>query len=483
MKKLRTPLSIMLAVVMLLTCAIGISAWSVAKETWDAAWAGSAEDIGAAVTMTPGSDDTERIIFWYADSQNGELILYNSDNAPVARYVSKPIATPQGDYRHCVQIYDLDTKSSYTYICKSGDWESDRYEIAATDTDAFTAVYVTDIHVGYEEDDEYEIRNDSYYFNETLIAAYNKAASRNTPLSLILSGGDQATDGMRIEYEGIVANDFIKSIPFAPCIGNHDRKSVDYKYFNPIQTGTVDMAVQSYVGTDYYFTKGDALFMVFDSNNISMGDHYKFTQKAVSENPDAKWRIAIFHHDLYSARIPHRESENQWLRLMWAPLADEFGFDLCLTGHSHYYTVSNVMFNNKTVTDVKNGATITDAEGTIYLVSGSINNPRGETEEIGLSENIGHDVLTQEKIYNLLDISENSIVINSYTVESDQCIGTITIKKTSDEGGHNYSSPAAWYYPAVKVISGIAGVINNIGRYYDNIELGFEIPFFEGIFG
>ena len=62
-------------------------------------------------------------------------------------------------------------------------------------------------------------------------------------------------------------------------------------------------------------------------------------------------------------------------------------------------------------------------------------------------------------------------------------IGSITIEKTTDEGGHVYKTPAKWYYPIIDVISFIAGFVNNIGRYYDNTQLGFKIPLFEGLFG
>ena len=205
-------------------------------------------------------------------------------------------------------------------------------------------------------------------------------------------------------------------------------------------------------------------------------------KKAVEANEDVKWRVAMFHHDLYSARIESRESENALLRLMWAPIADEFGIDLCLLGHSHYYTISNVLYNNKTVEATENGGKVTDAEGTVYMVSGSVNRPRDD-EDIGLSENIGHAYLTQEKIYNLIDFSEDSIVINSYTVESDENIGSLTIEKTTNEGGHNYRTIGRLYYPLVSVIGFIANIFTNIGDAYDNRQQGFKIPFFEGLFG
>ena len=133
-------------------------------------------------------------------------------------------------------------------------------------------------------------------------------------------------------------------------------------------------------------------------------------------------------------------------------------------------------------TSTQNGGKVTNPEGTVYMVSGSINNPRND-DDIGLSENIGHSYLTEEKIYNLIDFSEDSIVINSYVLESDEKIGSLTSEKTTDEGGHTYKTPAKWYYPLIDVISFIAGFINNIGRYYDNTQLGFKIPLFEGLFG
>lgn len=483
MKKFRTPLSVLLAAILMLSSTLCFSASALDKTVWDAAWAENTGEIAAAVTMTPASNDSDRYISWYSASDSGAVTVKSEDSSTFGTFEAEAVATPQGDYRLVAYISNLEEGKTYTYTCQSGEWTSESYTIAPYDADSFTAVYVSDIHVSYSETDETSIRDNAYTLNETLIAAANKASAKGSTLDLILSGGDQASEGMRIEYEGVVANGFMKTIPFAPCIGNHDRKSVDYRYFNAIQYGTVDMAVKSYVGTDYYFVKGDVLFMVIDSNNISMGDHEKFVKKAVNENPDIKWRVAIFHHDLYSGRMPNRESENRWLRLMWAPIADKYGFDLCLLGHSHYYTISNVMYNNKTVATVENNATLTDPNGTIYMVTGSINRPREANEDIPLSENIGHAVLTEEKIYNLIDFSEDSIVLNSYTVESDECIGSITIEKTTNEGGHSYSTPAAWYYPLVKVISAIAGIINNIGRFYDNTQLGFDIPLFDGIFG
>ncbi len=461
---------------------LSASAADFSQAMWNSYFVETSPEIAAAITMTPGSNETERYISWYSASNEGKVILTN-DLGDETQFAASAKQTAQGDYRLMAKIEGLNPEAAYSYRCVSGEFESEKYIISPTD-DEFTAMYVTDVHVmqgKYENEPERSVRETAYVFNQTVAAAQKKALSNGNTLDLILSAGDQASDGARREYTGAAASPFVRSIPFATSIGNHDRKSVDYRFFT-FQPNAADMIIQSYVGTDYWFTKGDALFLIIDSNNTSMGDHRRFVKEAVEANPDIKWRVAVFHHDLYSARIPHRESENGLLRAMWAPVADEFGFDLCLLGHSHYYTVSNVLYNNKTVEKTSSGATLTNPKGTVYMVSGSLNNPRND-DEIGLSENIGHAYLTDEKIYNLIDFSSDSIKINSYTVESDQNIGSLTIEKTSNQGGHSYSTPAKWYYPAIEFISAIVSVVNNLGMYMDYIDLGFDVPLFNGMFG
>ncbi|MBQ3603468.1 MAG: metallophosphoesterase family protein [Clostridia bacterium] len=478
MKTFRNSFAAVLAVIMLFTCTFAANA--VSKEVWDSNWTAKQEDINAAVVMTPGADETQRVISWYSDSDNGKVVLYDILGADHI-FNAGATATPDGDYRLSATVTDLLPGREYSYICKSGDWESDTYTFTTIDDAAFTAVYMTDIHVSFDKTPENSVRDTAYNLDLVLETAVNKAASKGSTLDLVLSAGDQASDGLREEYVGVTANKYLKEIPMAFCIGNHDRKSADYNYFHVAKPNTIDMGLKSYTGTDYAFVKGNVLFLMIDTNNTSMAGHREFIQNAVNTYPDTKWRVAVFHHDLYSGRIESRESENAFLRLMWAPVADEFGFDLCLTGHSHYYTISNVMYNNKTVAPVENGGKITDPAGTVYMVSGSINNPR--TDADGLSKNIGHAVLTEEKIYNLIDFSANSIVINSYTVESDECIGSLTIEKTSNAGGHSYSSPMSWLNKVIDVISAIACIVNNIGRYYDYTQLGFDIPLFDGLLG
>ena len=268
----------------------------------------------------------------------------------------------------------------------------------------------------------------------------------------------------------------------ATTIGNHDLKGAEYKTFSNLPNEYEKADVSSYIGDDYWFVKGDVLFLVVDSNNASGADHYKFVKKAVESNPDVKWKVMMAHHDLYSGRIPHRESENELLRLIWAPIVDEFGIDLVLLGHSHYYTVSNVLRNNKIVAPLE--SEMVDPNGTIYMVSCSINRPRGD-DEIGLNEEIGFDYLTEEPTYNILTCSEDSITVESYEVGDEEPFNSYTITKTTKDGGHENDTSffLNLFNRLVRFIGKIVAFFGNIGRLYDLREDGFDVKIIDGLLG
>ena len=139
--------------------------------------------------------------------------------------------------------------------------------------------------------------------------------------------------------------------------------------------------------------------------------------------------------------------------MIWGPIADEFGIDLVLLGHSHYYTVTNVIHNNKTVSPLE--STMTDAEGTVYMVSGSITRPRDD-DEIGLNGDwIGFvdadDYLDSAAISTLVEVLRASktniaqmksyIVNEDYTIRLNQSTGTKAISVASEPPAATTVSP------------------------------------------
>ena len=94
----------------------------------------------------------------------------------------------------------------------------------------------------------------------------------------------------------------------ATTIGNHESKGTDYKfhYNNP---NSDDNLGSTNSGSDYYFSYGDVLFISLNSNNRNTVEHKELLKKAVASHKDAKWKVVMFHHDIYGSGQPHSDTD------------------------------------------------------------------------------------------------------------------------------------------------------------------------------
>lgn len=472
MKKI---LSLALAV-MLCFSAVSVAS-ATTQEDWNTYW--SEDESQHGVIMFAGSDETERNFSWYSAKESTPSVEVTVSGGVTKTFTGYCVKTYSGDYANKVTATGLEAGKEYSYVCKSEGYTSETYTFRTEDDKSFSAIYVTDVHVSYDDENADSLKNCSLNFNNVIESAMEK----NDDISLLLSAGDQASLGLECEYKAYSASPYLRTISAATAFGNHDRKAVDYKTFKNVPNEKTNNLVGEYNTMDYWFVKGDVLFMVMNSNNGSGIDHHNFVKAAVKANPDVKWRVMMFHHDLQGGRIESREDENKFLRLLWGPICDEFNIDLVLLGHSHYYTVSAPVYDGEKVGTIEANGTITDPAGTVYMVSGSINRPRelsdGEIPPLG--SNIAIDKLTSEKIYNVIDFSEDSITVKSYTLESNEMFNSYTIAKTSQQGGHP-SKLAAFYQPIIRFIGTVFAFFNNFSAYDRVKGYGFEVKLGEFIF-
>lgn len=112
-------------------------------------------------------------------------------------------------------------------------------------------------------------------------------------------------------------------VKFYATLGNHDDPDIERNY-KPYNMN----------GNRYYtLKKGDVEFFVLDSNYMDP------TQLAWLQNElkssTAKWKIAYFHHPLYSDGKFHGPDLDLRARLM--PIFVQYGVNLVLSGHDHVY--------------------------------------------------------------------------------------------------------------------------------------------------
>ena len=462
-------LSIILVITMLFTLAI--PSFAVSKEEWQKLWESDSSDAG--IIMFVGSNESERNFSWYSSSEgeNSVIISNNEDLSSPEIFKGTQFNSVEGNVVNKVTVTGLEENTTYYYKCVSPNFESKVYSFKTDGGAEFSAMYVTDVHItAIDDENENSLRDTSYRFHETV----KDALSKNKDISLILSAGDQATEGLESEYRAFTASNLLKRMTVATAMGNHDRKGAAYKDFKNVPNEDTEASIRSYNGTDYWFTKGDALFLVMDSNSGNAMAHADFVKRAVEANPDVKWKIMMFHHDLYSGRIEHRESENKLLRTIWGPIADEFGIDLVLLGHSHYYTITDVLYKNVRVEKLQ--SEMVDPKGTIYAVSCSLGRPRDD-DDMGLNEEwIGEEYLTDTATYFILDFDENSITVNSYELGENLPINTFKITKTTTDGGHE----KVGFFTSVKdgvvrFLGAIYTIFNNFNSYDDLKEHGYDV--------
>ena len=424
---------------------------------------------GKAIYISPGADDTEIRITWYGGKDGVDPtvnVSKNQDMSDSVSFVGTIHSNEKVERSNHVTVTGLEKGETYYYVCSDGTTDSEvkSFNTVAEGED-FSAIYVSDIHITGETYDDSILSQSVQMWNNVLVEATGREN-----ISLILSGGDQATEGRPWEYYGLYTPELLKSIPFATAIGNHDVKRYTYDALANYPNTKTDNMSKSLIHGDYYFLKGNALFLVIDSTNSSAADHYKFVKNAVENNPNAKWKIMIFHHDLYGGHIESRESENKLLRALFTPIIDKFQIDLVLTGHSHNFSRSHVIYRGDITENLDGKTSVTDPQGTIYLTNGTLRiDPESENQEDIInsdikSEFIATDYITDTKaIYNILTFTEDSLTIKSYTYGSESSFTEFTINKTSVQGGHP-DKPVQLWFTVGKYLGTIYNVINNISR-------------------
>ena len=119
-------------------------------------------------------------------------------------------------------------------------------------------------------------------------------------------------------YESLIA----AGVRFYAALGNHDKPSnVSYPRFN--------MGGERY----YTFARDDVRFLVLDTNLLDP-KQLAWAEATLSAARES-WRIAVFHHPIYSDGKRH--GSNIELRVVLEPLFVRYNVSVAFTGHEHIY--------------------------------------------------------------------------------------------------------------------------------------------------
>lgn len=470
-------------------------------EQWKNNWAAYSSNY-EHVSLTPGADETQLNYAWYSHTVETPKVRVatkqNMDGATEFEGTQTEAVTIDGVkyYSNKVIVKNLKADTNYYYqVMQNGKWQ-DAEAYTTKSFSEFSFLYVGDPQIGASKNqtsteqekmvsagnevsstaaDNLAARNDGYNWNNIL----NDAVKDHSDVSFIVSAGDQVNAGKNErEYAAYLGADALTSLPVATTIGNHDSVSNQYSlhFNNPNAFSSSDanyIQGQTEAGTDYYYSYGNVLFIVLDTNNYNCATHENVMKKAISENKDAKWRIVVFHQDIFGSGYDHSDSDGMVLRTQLTPLMDKYDIDVVLQGHDHTYSrtyqlqgdgkdhtaygkdvdmksADYITQNNcyQIVDDTESG-TVVNPKGTVYLEANSATGSKFYNLIASKQDYISERSQTWTPSYSVVTVTDNSFSVKTYDAstrqelagsssykivkkaEAQKITGTTTYKKTT----------------------------------------------------
>lgn len=406
--------------------------WNIWKQNWE-----KAEKIPIQIVLTPGKNETELNFAWYSKEEEPtpKLKIGTSKTLTDAKLlkISSTNAT-NGFHSNKATVKNLLENTTYYYSYTINKKWQPITPIQIQSVDKYSFIFVGDPQIGssYTQIPTNEtnpqsldraVQNDSFNWNITL----NTALQTNPNCSFLISAGDQIQSNDKqnpnkdynqteLEYTGLFTPDILRSLPIASSIGNHDSPNKNYSYhFNNPNTGKLGSTT---AGSDYYFTYGNTLFLMLNSNNLNTKEHQQFIEKAIKEHPFIIWKIVTMHHDIYGSGKHASQPDTLTLKKKLIPIFEKNKIDIVLSGHDHSYARSLLLKNN-----------VQDKTGILYITASSSTGSKYynllEKKPSYLEKNWQENVPT----YSLIDITNTAFTISTYRVDTNTIIDKFILYK------------------------------------------------------
>ncbi|PWW08590.1 Ig-like protein group 3 [Paenibacillus cellulosilyticus] len=420
------------------------------------------------IALNPGANESEMRFTWYSTENPvgtvvqvapKEAILATGDYSLIQSFTG--VATPAANsaYSNKVTVNGLLPNTEYGYRVGDGldeHW-SDIYYFKTQDPKQFSIMFVGDPQIGAGS----SAANDAAGWDNTL----NTARSMFPNFSFIMSAGDQVnTSTSETEYTQYLSPSLLRSIPVATVVGNHDT-AVNYKYhFNQPNESTTNGVTSA--GGDYYYTYGETLFIVLNTNNPSGATHAEFIDQAVNAVPNARWKIVTFHQSIYSAANHSTEAAIVNLRAALFPVFDQYKIDVIFMGHDHSYVRTYQMQGDQKQLDqtVDANGRVINPTGIAYITANSASGSK--YYELKATPEVYSQVRSQLKVptFSMINIDHYGISVDTYRTDTREKVDTYTMVKT-DMNGLDVVPPTKLTYTTDDTALDTTGmVVNKINR-------------------
>lgn len=291
------------------------------------------------LTLQPGSNPEELHITWFSKSSSRGKVSFEPEDGSFfggisAKASTEASASVPGYYRNSAVIKGLKSNTTYYYTLKNGGSESPVYKYKTKDLEStnFTFTIAGDPEIGLGDP---EVLSGQRSIWKVIL---NRMKAQIPDSEFIITTGDQVADpSSSVHYDYFLDNSVLYSTPLVPVVGNHDSGTGFFgDHFSLPNMSTIGQ--ESGRDGDYWFTRGNALFMVLNSMCPQPTEvHEQFIAEAVDANPDAKWRIVISHYSPITM-VERYQGVRESVKQIYNYIGDVFDIDLFIGGHDHIYT-------------------------------------------------------------------------------------------------------------------------------------------------
>ena len=465
MKKIRFVALVMALLMLMQASAVAFDDKSMTQAEWDNLYA-DLRDENTLPMLCVGADETQLNLTWHVAKDKAVAkvkLAKNKSMSGAVVFEGETVPAENDEQLVCrVTMTGIEENTTYYYqwYTENGWSAAKKYE--SKGFDSYKMLLVGDIQIGGQSTDNPEEQSRIGYVWQSVL---DEALTKHPDISFLLSPGDNTSTGKAAdEWQTLLMPEYLRSLPLALAIGNHDKKGMMYNYYTYMPNEYFGKYFEG-LDRDFWFRYGDVLYLVFDACSGSAADHRAMAEEAVKANPDAKWRIGVMHQGLYAPGVAMLETETAvLLNAVFQPIFEMYDLDIVFTGHTHMQGRSNFISDGAVVGKAESGKTYKNPNGIIYLNTnafcdqGSIENMMYLWPYTAYAFE-GADTVT----YSTVEFTETTMAINTYRGDNSELLDSITIEKT--KGFEN--RPVTFFarnvlYKAVELLGLVYMKIDNV---------------------
>lgn len=256
------------------------------------------------------ANQTSITICWVSSEEDVGEVRYGKENK-----LKNKIKEKEKTRFHQIILDKLSPQTEYSYRISGDGYESQIYKFktASKEETPFTFIVFGDTRTGHNAHKE----------------IVGKIISINP--DFVVNTGDLIGDGENLfDWDMFfdINKELMKTIPYYPVLGNHERDSKNYFDFFALP------GEERY----YSFSWGNSHFIVLDSNGTYLRSKKQkdFLKQELENNKNKKFIFVFFHQPPYSSKDA-RKMERENIRYYWGQIFEEYKPDIVFNGHDHNY--------------------------------------------------------------------------------------------------------------------------------------------------